>query len=508
MSNPRRSRIVVLTVGVVLLCLVGQVAAVAADATSAPSAVVPVAESGPTARGGGAHTIMFEGFEGTWPPDGGLWAAYDADGAANGEYYWDGVSSRAHSGSWSAWPANGGANAITPPTPYPNNLKSWMVYGPFDLTGYSAAWLDFYFWMASEGCCDHLYWRASGNNFATWTQGIASGFYTEWTFEDMNLEDFLGDSSVWIAFVFESDASVGAEGPFVDDVGIYGVPTPPAAFGKTAPADDGLLHNIGLSWEPSAGVAYYEYCYDSIDNDICDGDWLDNETLTNVYMLQLMISTDYYWQVRAVNSAGTTYADGGEWWHCFTPDAATFYSTGAYDGWVLEQPDEESGKGSDTRDDVATLAHLGDNAADRQYRAILDFDTSSLPNTAIVVGATLEIRRQSATGTNPFNTHGRLKVDIVEGTYFNNPALERFDFHVSGSRGNVGRFIKAGWEGWHRAPLRAPANEWINLTGPTQMRLRFELDDNDDMSADFLSFYTGNAGASNRPKLTIFYYVP
>ena len=99
-------------------------------------------------------------------------------------------------------------------------------------------------------------------------------------------------------------------------------------------------------------------------------------------------------------------------------------------------------------------------------------------------------------------------MDIVEGAYFNNRVLERFDFHVSGSRGNVGRFIKAGWEGWHRAPLRSPAYEWINLQGPTQMRLRFELDDNDDMSADFLSFYTGNASADNRPELTILYYVP
>jgi hypothetical protein len=505
MRNPQRSRTLLLTLAVALACFLAQTAAVAGDTTSDPAGLDET-RAGPGARGGGAQTIMFEGFEGVWPPDGGLWTAYDGDGSTSGEYYWDDVNYRAHGGTWSAWPASGGPVPVEPPTPYPANLRSWMVYGPFDLTGYSAAWFDFYFWMVSEPNYDHLYWRASGDDFATWTQGSVSGSYAAWAYQNMDLEDFLGDSSVWIAFYFESDDIVAYEGPFVDDVGIYGVPILPAAFGKTIPADGALLHDTGLSWEASAGADHYEFCLDDIDNDICDGVWADNGAATTATALQLMIDVDYYWQVRAVNGGGTTYADGGAWWHCFTPQAQNFYSTAIYDGWVRER-DETSNQGSNVLDAAGT-ARLGDDAYDRQYRSILDFDTASLPNNAVIVDANLNIKRDSITGTNPFTTHGLLKVDIVAGAYSNNRILQRTDFQAVGSRGNAGRFIKAPIGGWYRAPLRAAALPWINLAGPTQFRLRFDLDDNDDMGADFISFYTGEAGLNDAPRLTVLYYVP
>jgi hypothetical protein len=510
MRNPRRPRTLLLTLAVALACLLGQAAAGAGDVTSEPA---NIAQAGPGARGGGAVTIMSEGFEGVWPPDPGLWTAYDGDGSASGEYYWDDVSYwdgaayRAHSGQWSAWPANGGPVTVNPPAPYPANMKSWMVYGPFDLSEYSSAWLDFYYWIYSETHYDLLFWRASGDDFATFTQGSVSGDLRSWTYQSMDLADFLGDSSVWVAFYFQSDGTVAYDGPFVDDIGIYGVPTPPAAFGKTIPADGALLHDTGLSWQASAGATKYEYCLDNTDDDTCDGNWIDNGTLTTATALQLSINADYYWQVRAVNSHGTTYADGGDWWYCFTPQAQNFYSTGGYDGWVLER-DETSDKGSDTLDWAGTTARLGDDASDRQYRSILDFDTTSLPDNAVIVEANLNIKRDSITGTNPFTTHGLLKVDIVAGTYTNDRALQRFDFHAVGSRGNVGRFIKTPLGGWYRAPLRAAAYPWINLEGLTQVRLRFELDDNDDMGADFISFYTGNASPADAPWLIVLYYVP
>ena len=58
------------------------------------------------------------------------------------------------------------------------------------------------------------------------------------------------------------------------------------------------------------------------------------------------------------------------------------------------------------------------------------------------------------------------------------------------------------------APLRAPSYALINLTGHTQFRLRFNLDDNDDLGADYLSFYSGNAAEADRPELIVTYYVP
>lgn len=51
--------------------------------------------------------------------------------------------------------------------------------------------------------------------------------------------------------------------------------------------------------------------------------------------------------------------------------------------------------------------------------------------------------------------------------------------------------------------------KFIKLKGRTQFRLRFGKDDNDDLSADYLEFYSGNdIWPGNRPLLVVEYYVP
>jgi putative hemolysin len=88
----------------------------------------------------------------------------------------------------------------------------------------------------------------------------------------------------------------------------------------------------------------------------------------------------------------------------------SFRSAGTFDGWVLER-EEGSGRGG-SFNATATTGRVGDDASDRQYRSILSFDTSGLPDDAVITGVTLRIKRQSITGTNPFDTHGLLKVDM------------------------------------------------------------------------------------------------
>ena len=49
-----------------------------------------------------------------------------------------------------------------------------------------------------------------------------------------------------------------------------------------------------------------------------------------------------------------------------------------------------------------------------------------------------------------------------------------------------------------------PSFQFINKTGVTQFRLRFTLDDNDDMSADYMTFRSGNYPVVNdRPELEV-----
>jgi hypothetical protein len=190
-----------------------------------PSPVATHAVSA-TVKAAGWSTIMSENFEGVFPT--GLWSTFDGDGATNGEYYWDDVTYKPHGGSWSAWPAAGGANGVDPAAYYyPSNLNSWMMYGPFDLSSSTDAELLFYYWNQSEANYDFFGWYASidGSTFyGTSTSGDSSGWqYVNFDLTNVyNLGNATGHSSVWIAFVFSSDMNntggIGYDGPFVDDI--------------------------------------------------------------------------------------------------------------------------------------------------------------------------------------------------------------------------------------------------------------------------------------------------
>jgi hypothetical protein len=186
--------------------------------------------------------------------------------------------------------------------------------------------------------------------------------------------------------------------------------------------------------------------------------------------------------------------------------APTFKSVSTQDGWVLETS-ENSNQGG-TLDATAAIFNLGDTATRRQYRAILHFNTSVLPDNAVITRVVLKIRRHSLVGTNPFLTHGKIAIDIRQGPFSQNAALQPTDFQAVASKlgaGVIANTPQAG--GWYAAALQATAYPFVNRTGATQLRLRFQLDDDNDAVADFLRFYSGNAGAANRPVLVVEYYV-
>jgi M6 family metalloprotease-like protein len=99
---------------------------------------------------------------------------------------------------------------------------------------------------------------------------------------------------------------------------------PPAAFGKSSPANlaTGVALTPSLDWADSSGASSYEYCYDASVNGSCTGSWTTTGTTSQVSLPALPNSTAHEWQVRAKNSAGDiTYADGGTLWS-FTTAAA------------------------------------------------------------------------------------------------------------------------------------------------------------------------------------------
>ena len=184
----------------------------------------------------------------------------------------------------------------------------------------------------------------------------------------------------------------------------------------------------------------------------------------------------------------------------------TFTSNKANDGYVIESG--ENGNIGGGIDATAATFYLGDNAEDRQFRAILDFDTSPLPDEAVIVRATLKVKLLSVTGASPFLTHQNLLVDIKGGT-FGRSVLEVADFQSPASLDAAGVISSPAADNWLSSLLGEPALQFINATGQTQFRLRFQLDDNDDLSADTLKVYSADAVTpASRPVLVVEYYLP
>jgi len=186
------------------------------------------------------------------------------------------------------------------------------------------------------------------------------------------------------------------------------------------------------------------------------------------------------------------------------PTQQILNSVPAKDGWILESS-ETSGKGGSQSSGSTTL-RLGDNAQNEQYRSILNFDTSNLPNGTIIYSATLKVKEAGVTGKNPFNILGELYVDIRSGVFGSSSNLQTSDFQAVSSKNNAAKLSKSAQAGWHSALLDGGIFNYLDLNGSTQFRLRFKKDDNNNSKADFINFYSGDA-SSDQPQLVIEYYL-
>ena len=191
---------------------------------------------------------------------------------------------------------------------------------------------------------------------------------------------------------------------------------------------------------------------------------------------------------------------------------STFSSNGGNDGWVLESG-EDSNLGG-TINATQPFFRLGDDLQDRQYRAVLHFPTYSLPDNAVVTEVILMIKIQGGTNANLFTTHGGITIDIRSGVFgsfgpFSIAALQASDFQNPASMNSAGLISDTPNGSWYWTTLNSAANLFVNLRGSTQIRLAFQIDDNDNMSSDYLSFVSGNADSfTDRPRLVIRYYIP
>ncbi|MBI2513224.1 MAG: hypothetical protein HYV96_14700 [Opitutae bacterium] len=187
----------------------------------------------------------------------------------------------------------------------------------------------------------------------------------------------------------------------------------------------------------------------------------------------------------------------------------TFTSIATADGWVLESSETSNAGGSlDATATGNSALKTGDNASKQQFKSILSFNTSALPDDATITGAALVLTRGSQSG-NPTATLGSLQADIKTGSFGPLADLEIGDFEAGYTYANV-------------ASLAVPANDGetaigaldvnglsaIKKNGKTQFRLYFSTDDDNDGVGDNIGWYSGEAAVpENRPQLTVNYKV-
>ncbi len=184
----------------------------------------------------------------------------------------------------------------------------------------------------------------------------------------------------------------------------------------------------------------------------------------------------------------------------------TFKSKGPADGWILESVEYSNTGGLLEKN--ATTFNVGDDQRDRQYRSIISFNTTSLPDNAFITSAQVNIKRQGLVGTDPFATHGNLLLEIRNGLFSNDLDLSLSDFAAPPSGSAPDTFATSTYI-WYAANLSSSNLALVNKYGITQFRLRFDLDDNDDLSSDYLKFFSGDATyEADHPQLVITYVVP
>jgi hypothetical protein len=158
----------------------------------------------------------------------------------------------------------------------------------------------------------------------------------------------------------------------------------------------------------------------------------------------------------------------------------TFASQGgSHDGWT-----DGSATGVDS-------IRMGDTGADA-YHGIISFDTSSLPDGAIITDASLYLLRSAASGQNPF-TSGNLgtpTVDIARGS-FGAPEIEASDDMAPADAVDVGCMHGSVKDNFYalRIDMTNTGLESINDDGLTQFRLAFP---NMDAGEDAIYFNTGD----------------
>lgn len=192
-------------------------------------------------------------------------------------------------------PINGASNQALSPT------LSWQASEEKEYYTYCVG--------TASGNCNIVGWTALYGDETVTLTGLSSNTTYYWQVKAVNhVGTTESDGAQWWSFTTAPDL--------------------PGAFSKTTPANGAIDQSLfpTLSWQPSAGAISYQYCINTSNDNGCTF-WVSNGNNTSVSLSGLKSNTTYYWQARATNIEGITYANvaATNFWSFTTGDAiATF----------------------------------------------------------------------------------------------------------------------------------------------------------------------------------------
>ncbi len=161
------------------------------------------------------------------------------------ERFWWPHTYRPLNGIKAAWPAAGGADAVDPSLGvYPDNLNTWLVCGPFDLSQAEKFIVQYSFWLEIlDTSSDHFFSGVSTDGFTFQGQAY-TGFSGGWITQREHIIGVAGQPRVWFGWAFESDSGgygYGGEGAWIDDIQVWRYNAPSVVCGNADPGNKGIV---------------------------------------------------------------------------------------------------------------------------------------------------------------------------------------------------------------------------------------------------------------------------
>ncbi|WP_235217021.1 extracellular catalytic domain type 1 short-chain-length polyhydroxyalkanoate depolymerase [Archangium violaceum] len=303
---------------------------------------------------------------------------------------------------------------------------------------------------------------------ATWTQRA-----------DIDLSAYANRTVVlkFIVTATDTGSSVSRAKAWVDSISV-GPPsassdTTPPTVNITAPANAATVSgtvDVTANATDAAGVKKVEFY---IDGSLADTDtaapyvftWNTagvanggHSLMAKAYDAANNVSTDNDTSVTVNNTSGGT-------------TTVSFSSIAADDGYVKANAD-----GSSPAVGTITTPAIGKGTDGKLNRTFFSFDTSSLPDTATLVRASLEVTLSSA-GGDPWSdpaAGNTLVIDLKNGVFGTSATTETTDYAAAATASAVAEIIKFTTGTQSSADFNASGLASINRTGKTQARLQFK----------------------------------